>query len=494
MPYDPVDAWAKCLTSLRGKLFSQSFDTWLRPLHCQRFDEDKVVLEAPHAFSVSWIEEHYLKDIRSAIRKTYGHSPEVVLTVSGDRTVEQSNLWQGPGGTVSAPIRPADEEGPRKEFVSSTVSARDRSPEDDDTALPVTGDDGDDAVSVTGDAAYTFESFVVGPSNEIAFNAARTIVEAPGKTPFNPLLIYGGVGLGKTHMLQAIAAECLRNGTATSPMYVTSEQFGREFVTSLKEKRTLQFAQRYRKADVLMIDDVQFFEKKERMQEEFFHTFNTLHSQGKQLVLSSDRPPEQMTGLQDRLLSRMHWGLVADIQSPDLETRMAICQKKAELGGMDLSLSIAEYIARKVESNVRELEGIVNRVMFTVGKLHTKLSMEVVDKAVNVGRAAKPKVVNIGTIMEAVAAHFHMPPSALTGASRRADLVLKRSIAMYLCKVYTGESLRAVGDAFGGKSHATVRHACQKLAERMTSDPTLLIEVNSIANALGCPPLGLDDI
>ena len=481
MTNDPGDAWARCLTALKGKLFSQSYNTWLRPLTCRSFDARRVVLEAPHSFSVSWIEEHYLKDIRKVIRQLHGVTPEVELVVGGQQQVEQANLWQLPGNAHSgAPFTAPRLSPPLTDQPTVTVSS---------ASVP-SGNGSNVTLTLNGD--YTFESFVVGSSNEVAFTAAQTVAAGPGSTPFNPLLIYGGVGLGKTHILQAIAESCVRSATAARPLYVTSEEFGREFVTSLKENRTLQFAKRFRQADVLMVDDVQFFENKERMQEEFFHTFNTLHTQGKQIILSSDRPPEALKGLQDRLLSRIQWGLVADIQPPDLETRMAICQKKAESGGLAISDTIAEYIASQVQSNIRELEGIVKRVLFLVEKLHAKLSMEVVERALRTGRTvAPPEQITVARIQGAVASHFHMPPSGLMGTSRRADLVLKRQLAMYLCKVYSGDSLRTIGEAFGGRNHATVMHACQKFQRRLLADPTLLVEVNSVAAALGCPAVEL---
>jgi len=474
----PDDAWAKCLSALKGKLFSQSYDTWLRPLVCTRFDTSAVVLEAPHSFSISWIKEHYLKEIRQVIRQLFNLTPEVEFVVNGadqssgaapvsaSGTAEQTTLWQLPQKTPAAPLKPLAQVGPLPNVAGS-----------DGFSLPVMLN-----------PEYTFESFVVSSTNEVAHSAAKTVADSPGRTPFNPLLIYGGVGLGKTHLLQAVAAQCLQQGTAKKPLYVTSEQFARDFVTSLKEHQTLQFAKMYRQADVLLLDDIQFFEGKERMQEEFFHTFNTLHNQGKQIVLSSDRPPEALGGLQDRLLSRIQWGLVADIQSPDLETRIAICQVKAESRGLVLTDGVAEFIANQVHSNIRELEGIIKRLLFLVENLHTKLTLDVVENAVRTMQVSAPDQVTLARIQEAVASHYHLPLVALVGKSRRSDLVTKRQLAMYLCKMLTGDSLRAIGAAFGGRNHATVMHSCRMFEERLSEDPSLLADYTAVLSALGYSP------
>jgi len=461
--------WAMCLRSLKGKLSAQSYDTWLKPLKCQRFDAKTVVLEAPHSFTVSWIGEHYLRDIKSAIRHHFDITPQIEFTVRPATQNEQPNGW-------TPPLEPGNGNG---EHIEISIAP-------DDSAVAVHSADESDT-TLTFNQNYTFSSLVVGSCNEVAFSAAKTVAETPGRTPFNPLVIYGGVGLGKTHMLQAIANQCLKNGTARRPMYVTSEQFTQDFVTSLKEHNTLQFAKRYRTADVLMIDDIQFFQNKERMQEEFFHTFNTLHDQGKQIILSSDRPPESLGGLQDRLLSRIQWGLVADIQPPDLETRIAITQSKAESEGLHLTDGIAEYIANQVRHNIRELEGIVKRILFLVENLHTKLSLEVAERAVRTMRTAAPtEQVDIARIQEAIAAHYHVPMASLVGKTRRSDIVSKRQMAMYLCKQLTGDSLRAIGSAFGGRDHSTVLYACRKIRKAIAEDAELLAELTAIATSLGC--------
>jgi len=474
----PDEAWAKCLSALKGKLFSQSYDTWLKPLVCKRFDAAVVVLQAPHSFSAGWIEENYVKDIRQVVRHLFQITPQIQLIVSNPPAPEaasapptprgeQTNLWQLAQKTPTLPLKPLVPVGNIPKVQGS-----------DGLSLPVILN-----------PEYTFDSFVVSACNELASTAAQTVAKGPGKTPFNPLFIYGGVGVGKTHLLQAVAEYCLKRGTARSPLYVTSEQFARDFVTALKDHQTLQFAKFYRQAEVLLVDDVQFFQGKERMQEEFFHTFNTLHNQGKQIIISSDRAPEELGGLQDRLLSRLHWGLVADIQPPDLETRIAICQKKAEARGLVLNDGVAEYIANQVRSSVRELEGVIKRLVFLSENLRTTLTLDVVEQTVHTMRvstvAQQATLMTIERVLQAISTYYRIPVAALVGKSRRSDIVAKRQLAMYLCKALTEDSLRAIGAAFGARDHATVLHACERFEERLTKDASAGADRNAILSALG---------
>ncbi|OQB43525.1 MAG: Chromosomal replication initiator protein DnaA [Candidatus Latescibacteria bacterium ADurb.Bin168] len=468
MTCSPAEAWTQCLVALKEKLFSQSYDTWIKPLVCTRFDSELVVLEAPYSFSVSWIREHYLTDIERTIRKLFNISPRVEFELLPGSSDEETRLLS------SDPPVPT---GPGVLDRLAATSKKPTPPRDKEPA-------GTETLSLV-NKDYTFGSFVIGSNNEVAQSAAKTVARNPGRTPFNPLLIYGGVGLGKTHLLHAVANECALAGNAKNVIYLTSEQFVREFVTSLKENRTLQFARRYRQADVMLVDDIQFFQGKERMQEEFFHTFNTLHGQGKQIVLSSDRPPEALGGLQDRLLSRFQWGLVADIQPPDLETKIAICEMKAEATGLHLDDSAAEFIASQVKSNIRELEGIIKRLLFLVQNHDAKLTLDIVESAVRTMRLAAPETVTVKRIQEAVASRYGISVDLLTGKSRRSDVVSKRQLAMYLCKLLTTESLRAIGAAFGGRDHATVIHACERIEAALAEQRSLVLELNSISVALG---------
>jgi chromosomal replication initiator protein len=509
----PDEAWSACLASLKLKLLNQSVESWLRPVECTRFDNHEVVLVAPNSFSASWIKDNYMNAIRKAIRELYKTRPEITLEVSPEDAVagEQINLWQAPSAPApSFQQTPAITPTPTPESTTESASRpstltlepppQELSRHAEPFQAPVTRGrgslyvgNGSKGANQTGELAlnvnFSFDSFVVGPYNEIAYSAAQTIAEIPGGTPFNPLLIYGGVGLGKTHLMQAVAHQCMGGQNRQSVLYVTSEQFAQDYVTSLKEKRTLQFARHYRQVDVLLVDDVQFFQNKERMQEEFFHTFNTLYNQGKQIVLTSDRPPEELGGLQDRLLSRFQSGLVADMQPPELETRVAICQKKAEIAGLELSVEFAEYLASLAQNNVREIERLVKQVLFFVHNMKMPLSMATIEKAVGKRQDTAPQQVTITQVQDAIAKYYRMPLTALTGKSRRSDVVARRQMAMYLCKALTDDSLRTIGNGFGGKNHATVLYSIRRFDQRLQSDNHIQMEVNSVTSTLGVPSL-----
>jgi chromosomal replication initiator protein len=481
-----MDAWERCLSVLKDRLFPQSFDTWLAPLKCIQFEPQTVTLHAPNEFTQNWVREHYIDEIRQTISRLFQTAPEIVLSAPEEVAKDSSGVKRNTdigaaGGNGSKPSARSDTTG-ISDYGNGTARAHGI------------------ATTTALNADYLFDSFVVGDCNEIAYSAAHAIARQPGRTRLNPLLIYGGVGIGKTHLLQAVAQESLRSGTANNPVYVTSEQFSREFVSSLKDRETLSFSERYRTADMLLIDDVQFFEGKERMQEEFFHTFNTLHNEGKQIILASDRAPEQLDGLNERLISRMQWGLVTDIQPPDFETRMAICLKKAENGGVELDPALAECIANQVRANVRELEGVVKRVLFLVEDMHGKLTPELVESALGSMRLpcttvkTKTRIVTVSGVLESVAEHFDIPVEQLTGKSRTQAVVVKRQLAVYLCKALTGESMRTIGKKLGGRDHTTVVHSCRKFSERLSADPSLLWEAKLIAEKLGCGDVNLEDL
>jgi chromosomal replication initiator protein len=464
------DSWAQCLESLKGKLFPQSYDAWLKPLRCERFDGEEVVLYAAHSFTIDWVRQYYLKDISDTIQNIYGTTPEIRLLVDEEEQQDTRVLGASRGVGASGQ-RTGNGNGSKSGQTHPTSTAVDDS--------------------------YVFDSFVVGCSNEIAYSAARTIAENPGRTPYNPLLIFGGVGTGKTHLLKSVANQSAANGERKRSMYVTSEQFCRDFTSALRKRRTSQFAERYRNIDVLLVDDIQFFEGKKNTIEEFFHTFNALHSQGKQIVLASDRPPDELTGLNERLISRIKWGLVADIQTPEMETRATICQSKAADCGIDLNRDIAEVIAGEVRDNVRELEGVVKRVLFLVETLKKDLTRELVEGAIDAlgGGAAQlrrsgrgpdaPMRLDVPTIVTAVAEHYHLDRQVVLGPSRKANVVLARQLAAYLCRQLTPLAVRAISSELGGRNHTTILHAIQKVNSRMADDPGLLLEARLIADRLG---------
>ena len=497
----PEEAWTKCLAELRKMLLSQSYDTWLKPLRCLRFDSEQIVLHAPHSFAVSWVAENYVSRIQKVARHLFKIDPAVTVDMAPDADLQpdSADIWGSqPAAPKAAPSSPpAPEVAPRHGGANGGDRTPSAAPAVDTTGRHGFGTPDPATIPIpTPDLRpeYTFETFVVGQYNQMAAIAAQNVAGEPGTASFNPLLVYGGVGLGKTHLLHAVAHATRGAAHTKRVLYVTSEQFAQDFVTSLKEGKTLQFARAYRSVDVLLLDDIQFFEGKERMQEEFFHTFNTLHTQGKQIVLSSDRAPENLAGLQDRLLSRIQWGLVADIQRPDLETRAAICQRKAELCGLDLPFRFAEYIAEHVSASVREIEKVVHKLVFQIRSMNAHLTKELVEAAVGKGITRKAQQVSILRIRDVIANRYGMPTSALLGKSRRSDLVARRQMAMYFCKLFTTDSLRAIGQGFGGRNHATVLHSVRMFEQRLENDTYLRREANAVAEELGLPPLFPDAI
>ena len=328
---------------------------------------------------------------------------------------------------------------------------------------------------------YSFSSFVIGSHSHFAHAAAMAVAESPAKA-YNPLFIYGGVGLGKTHLMHAIAHHILAHNPGAKVAYLSSEKFTNELINAIKDDRMMDFKNRYRSIDLLLIDDIQFLEGKERTQEEFFHTFNALHEAGKQIVLSSDRPPKEITALQDRLRSRFEWGLITDIQSPDLETRIAILKKKAEVDGLYAPDEVLHYIAATYPNNVRELEGAFIRVMAYASLSNVPVTVGLAQQAL--GNIAPPKQVTIGDIIEIVSAHFNLEPADLTGARRTKDIASARQVAMYLARELTGNSLNVIGNKFGGRDHTTIMYAIEKVRTQLAKDSQLSADIQKLVSKI----------
>ncbi len=317
---------------------------------------------------------------------------------------------------------------------------------------------------------YNFSTFVVGDNNRFAHAASLAVAEAPASA-YNPLFLYGGVGLGKTHLMHAIGNEVLVNNRNANILYVTSERFTNEFIDALKSASTEKFRQKYRNIDVLLIDDIQFIAGKERLQEEFFHTFNTLHESGKQIVMSSDRPPRDIPLLEDRLKSRFEWGLIADVSMADYETRLAILRKKTDENRVIIDDEILSDIAAKIDSNIRELEGVFNKLVAQSSLTHTPITMEMAEKAINVVIMQKASVISIDYIQEMVCKYFNITIKDLKSSQRSNDIAFPRQIGMYLCRILTNESFPKIGEAFGKRDHTTVMHGYKKIEQEIKQNP-----------------------
>src|SRR5881227_2139581 len=423
--------WADVAERLRNTLNTTTYRTWFGGAGGAGLTDDAFVIGVPNDFTREWIEGHFLGFISAAVRDVTGRDRRVVLTV----TEPQPEL------------RPSVAPPPRRVNGDSPAAAQTMNPK------------------------YTFDSFVIGSSNRFAHAAALAVAEAPAQA-YNPLFIYGSTGLGKTHLMQAIAQYVAEHSSQLSVRYVTSETFMNDFINSLRDKRIEGFKQRYRTYDVLLVDDVQFFEHKERIQEEFFHTFNSLYEAGSQIVMSSDRPPRDIATLEARLRSRFEWGLITDIQPPDLETRIAILRKKVKTDGIHVpEPEVLTFIAGRVSTNIRELEGALTRVVafssLTGRSMSVELAQDVLKDVFPQGELA---VVSIRRIQELVAERFNMSLEELCGDKRSQNIVYPRQVAMYLSRELTDSSLPKIGKEFGGRDHTTVIHATSKIARLIRED------------------------
>jgi chromosomal replication initiator protein len=418
--------WAEVSDRLKGALNDTTFGTWFGDVSARELTDRAFVLSVPNDFTRDWIEGHFLDLIGAAVRDATGNEKQIRLFV--EREVEPSG-----------PIQETATHTPRPAFEMSQK--------------------------------YTFDSFVIGSSNRFAHAAALAVAEAPAQA-YNPLFIYGGTGLGKTHLLQAIGQYVGAHSRALSVRYITSETFMNDFINSLRDKRIEGFKQRYRTYDLLLIDDIQFLEHKERIQEEFFHTFNSLYEAGRQIVISSDRPPREISTLEERLRSRFEWGLITDIQPPDLETRIAILRKKVKTDGIHVpDPQVLTFIAGRVSTNIRELEGALTRVVafssLTARPMTVELAQDVLKDVFPQGEAPE---VSIERIQTAVSERFGLSMEELCGDRRSQNIVYPRQVAMYLSRELTDASLPKIGREFGGRDHTTVIHATSKIARMIRED------------------------
>jgi chromosomal replication initiator protein len=432
--------WSEVAGRLRGALNDTTYGTWFGEAHGLDLNGDRFVLAVPNDFTRDWIEGHFLGLIGAAIRDVTGEERPIELRVS--------EL-----GPVPMPALPEDGfDEPAIPIVATRIPP----------SRPESGGF---------NSKYTFDSFVIGSSNRFAHAAALAVAEAPAQA-YNPLFIYGSTGLGKTHLLQAVAQYVSEHTSELSVRYITSETFMNDFINSLRDKRIEGFKQRYRTYDVLLIDDVQFFEHKERIQEEFFHTFNSLYEAGSQIVMSSDRPPRDIATLEARLRSRFEWGLITDIQPPDLETRIAILRKKVKTDGIHVpETEVLTFIASRVSTNIRELEGALTRVVafssLTGRPMSVELAQDVLKDVFPQGEAAE---VSIKRIQELVSERFGLSLDELCGDKRSQNIVYPRQVAMYLSRELTDSSLPKIGKEFGGRDHTTVIHATSKIARLIRED------------------------
>ena len=448
MSNDLLSLWEKTLNIIKGEMSEVSFNTWIKSCEPISISSNIIRVSVPNSFTQDILEKRYKDLVVNSIEAACSKHYNVEFIVASD-------------------IQEVDE----KEDKNKST--------DDKSNITV-----NDEMSSTLNPKYTFDSFVIGNSNRFAHAASLAVAEAPAKA-YNPLFIYGGVGLGKTHLMHAIGHYALQNNPNTKVVYVSSEKFTNELINAIRDDKNDEFRNKYRKVDILLIDDIQFIAGKERTQEEFFHTFNELHGANKQIILSSDRPPKEIPTLEDRLRSRFEWGLIADIQAPDFETRMAILKKKADVEKLNVANEVMVYIATKIKSNIRELEGALIRIVAYSSLTNRPITVELAGEALkDIISNKQNKNVTIDVIQDVVAAYFNLRIEDLKSQRRTRNIAYPRQIAMYLSRKLTDMSLPKIGEEFGGRDHTTVIHAYEKISDSLNTDESLQHTVNDITKKL----------
>lgn len=456
-----TDVWAKCLQVIKDNINIQSYRTWFEPIKPLRLENNILTIQVPSQFFYEWIEEHYVGLLRRTIRHFLGNDAKLEYSIvmeNGNAGTAEEKI------TVHMPTL-AGEHRSSNPPVNLPLNTTKAIP--NPFVIP-----GLKKVSINPqlNPYYTFESFIEGECNRLARTAGIAVSTQPGKTAFNPLLIYGGVGLGKTHLAQAIGNEVKKNHPNKVVLYVSSEKFTNQFVDSIKNNSVSDFISFYQLIDVLIVDDIQFFAGKERTQDIFFHVFNHLHQSDRQIVLTADSPPNDLKGMEERLLSRFKWGLSADLQTPDLETRIAILKNKMYLEGIEIPDDVVEYIAHNITNNIRELEGALISILaqssFNKKEIDIDLAQQIVKNFVkNANRE-----LSIDSIQKIVTDYFRLPVEKLKEKTRKREIVQARQISMYFSKHYTKSSLKTIGLHFGGRDHSTVIHALHTVDDLMTTD------------------------
>ncbi len=433
------DLWNRAKELLKEETTVITYETWIQPLELKSINDNIIVLLATNSFQRDTVESRYLDLLTNTFNFITNKKCKVIIKLEDDDTDTLTQI----------PIM-----GNNKALLNSGLNPK-----------------------------YTFSTFVVGSNNKFAQAAAMGVAETPG-SKYNPFFIYGGVGLGKTHLMHSIGNQILSNNPNSNILYVTSETFTNQLINALKDQATEKFREKYRNIDVLLIDDIQFIANKKSTQEEFFHTFNTLYEAGKQIVLSSDKPPKDIELLEDRLKSRFEWGLIADISNPDYETRLAILRKKTQIDNIIIDDEILSNIATRVDSNIRELEGTLNKLIAKASLTGSPITMEMTEKAINDIVSQQDKVISSDYIQDVVGKYFNISPQDLRGAKRSNDVTFPRQIAMYLCRNVAQMSLPQIGNDFGKRDHTTVMHACNKIEKEIKTNSNTKLIVESVKKIL----------
>jgi chromosomal replication initiator protein len=459
MSLSAAEVWSRLLDQARREIPEQTFRTWLEPTEALEFDGKTVYVGTPDQFAADWNDSKHSQLLSSLAPIALGHPLQIVFRVHEERKRRsQMDLFVAPPGQSMPKV-----DRPSQPVSTAPLSAR-----------------------------YTFEHFVIGKSNELAYAAADAVAQAPGRV-YNPLFIYGDTGLGKTHLMQAVAHEILRRDPATRVLYIGTEQFTNEYVAAIQSRTTQDFRRRYRETDLLLVDDVHFLKGKEATQEEFFHTFNALYEGGRQIIMTSDRAPSEIPGIESRLVSRFQWGMVADIELPDLEHRIAILQHKAHMDHLEHTVpdGVIRFIAENVRSSVRELEGSVIKLLAYASLKHRDITVDLAREALRdklriteSHLPGAPAGLSVETIQHAVAKEWGVTVDGLKSKTRTKTLTIPRQAAMYLCREVLGLQLVEIGNAFGGRDHSTVIHSLERASSLLTTDPMFQAHVERIQQLL----------
>lgn len=446
MDADLKNLWEKTLEVIKSELSEVSFNTWIKSCEPISISSDTLKISVPNSFTQDILDKRYKDLVANSIKAVCSKLYTIEFVIASEAYIKED-------------IKKT-EKTPSKSIVVN------------------------DEMSSTLNPKYTFNSFVIGNSNRFAHAASLAVAEAPAKA-YNPLFIYGGVGLGKTHLMHAIGHYILDGNPNAKVVYVSSEKFTNELINAIKDDRNEEFRKKYRNVDVLLIDDIQFIAGKERTQEEFFHTFNELHDANKQIILSSDRPPKEIPTLEDRLRSRFEWGLIADIQVPDFETRMAILKKKADVENLNVANEVMGYIATKIKSNIRELEGALIRIVAYSSLTNREITVDLATEALkDIISKKQGKHITIDLIQDVVSSYFNLRVEDLKSQRRTRNVAYPRQIAMYLSRKLTDMSLPKIGEEFGGRDHTTVIHAYEKISENLKTDDSLQHTVNDLTKKI----------
>lgn len=444
------DLWNRTLAEIEKKVSKPSFETWLKSTEAHSIQGDQLIVVAPNVFARDWLETRYRKIVAETIYDLTGSELEIRFITPSHQQIEDVD--------ISLAFQKQQQREPHTQEPNQNQSML--------------------------NPKYTFDTFVIGAGNRFAHAASLAVAEAPAKA-YNPLFIYGGVGLGKTHLMHAIGHYILEHQPDSKVVYISSEKFTNEFINAIRDNKTVEFRNKYRNVDILLIDDIQFLAGKEQTQEEFFHTFNTLHEEHKQIVISSDRPPKEIPTLEDRLRSRFEWGLITDITPPDLETRIAILRKKAKAENLDIPNEVMVYIAKQIDTNIRELEGALIRVVAYSSLVNQDITEELAIEALkDIIPVNKPRLITISHIQQVVADYYQLKVEDLKAKKRTKTVAFPRQIAMYLARELTDASLPNIGREFGGRDHTTVLHAQEKIKKELLQDVELQKTVKELTEKI----------